>query len=688
MVRAWDRGNAARVNPVEPNSWTRRREVLRGVEGSLLFARRCGTSPPTPLDASLTAGARVAGRYELVAPIVDAGITEAWTARNAQGAEVRVSVLGPATPATQSLLSPTWERLRVLSNPGVLAPADLGAADGVCFTVSDPFDGRPLANWLEGHRQADTRPGFGVVQRLFDRLASALLSAHSAGVVHGALSPRCVLLKRVGQGQHHLRVCDLALGPFTAGTATAPSWFDYLAPEQRAPRAEDAAGVDVFASAAMLVEMLTLSPGPRADARETWGQFVREAKGAAVAERLAALRKDVPRPVWDVVATGLALNPRERGTLQRFQRALRETWTAVGEWDRSAFAEPDPPAPDPSRLRARTSLPTAAPRARSGEVIEGWQRAERAATVMPTPSPQRVDPLPAEPVVEPPRSRTALAGTPVVAAAPVMKQSPSAIAAPARTVESPMFDPGEVSEATEAIDLAAAEMYLQSLHRASRPDVQAAPHPSALEVSEHTQALDAAAFFEGSLSQVDSLDDARGTAVLSQEDGVAAAVAAAASAGTRDESTRMLDVPDPSAGGFSAWTAGPGTAPDPYARSGGVASFGVDDPFAASGDRPSVPAFAPAPQAWGGAASLPTSGSPFSATLKSVPRESMPSAVRAQPSAAPAPTPEKLWGAAPLPVARPTAPPPEPKVPAWQWAVLFAAIIGVGAAMYLALTSR
>jgi hypothetical protein len=102
-------------------------------------------------------------------------------------------------------------------------------------------------------------------------------------------------------------VCDLALGPFTAGTASTPSWFDYLAPEQRAPRAEDSAAVDVFASAAMLVEMLTLSPGPRADARETWGQFVREAKGTAVAERLATLRKDVPRPVWDVVATGLAL---------------------------------------------------------------------------------------------------------------------------------------------------------------------------------------------------------------------------------------------------------------------------------------------------------------------------------------------------------------------------------------------
>jgi len=68
----------------------------------------------------------------------------------------------------------------------------------------------------------------------------------------------------------------------------------------------------------------------------------------------------------------------------------------------------------------------------------------------------------------------------------------------------------------------------------------------------------------------------------------------------------------------------------------------------------------------------------------------MPSPVRAQPAPAPAPapTPEKLWGAAPAPIARPTAPPSQPKVPAWQWAVLFAAIVGVGAAMYLALTSR
>jgi hypothetical protein len=99
-----------------------------------------------------------------------------------------------------------------------------------------------------------------------------------------------------------------------------------------------------------------------------------------------------------------------------------------------------------------------------------------------------------------------------------------------------------------------------------------------------------------------------------------------------------------------------------------------------------MPAFAPTTQGWSTAAAPPASSSPFSATLKAVPRESMPSPVRAPP--APAPTPEKLWGAAPAPVARPTAPPPEPRVPAWQWAVLFAAIIGVGAAMYLALTSR
>ncbi|MFO0629147.1 MAG: hypothetical protein U0325_26460 [Polyangiales bacterium] len=646
------------------------------------------------MDASLTAGGRVAGRYELVAPIVDAGITEAWTARDPQAGEVRVSVLGPLTPAVQSQLAPTWERLRVLSNPGILAPTEVGGADGVCFTVSGPLDGRPLANWLEGHRQADTRPGFGVVQRLFDRLASALLSAHNAGVVHGALSPRCVLLKRVGQGQHHLRVCDLALGPFTAGSATTPSWFDYLAPEQRTPRAEDGVAVDVFACAAILVEMLTLSPGPRADARETWGQFVREAKGAAVVERLVALRKDVPRPVWDVVASGLALTARERGTLQRFQRALRETWTAVGEWDRSALAEPDPPAPDPSRLRARTSLPTAAPRARSGEVIEGWQRAERAATVMPTPAPVRAEPPRPEPSPEPPRSRTALAGTPAIAVAPVFQPAPAPayvpaaapVAAPARTVESPMFDAGESGEATEAIDLAAAEMYLQSLHRPSLAEAPAAPHPTAEEVREHTQAIDAAAFFEGSLAQVDALHEAGGTAVLSQQGGVAAAVAAAAAGGARDESTRMLDVPDAVAPGFAAWTAGPGTASDPYGRSG--SGFGVDDPFAASAERPSVPAFGGAPPTWTASTAPPTGSSPFAATLKAVPRESMPSPVRAQPAPAQAPSPEKLWGAAPAPLARSTAPAPEPKVPVWQWAVLVAAILGVGAAMYLALTAR
>lgn len=352
------------------------------------------------MDSALTTGARIAGRYELVAPIADAGITDAWSARDPQGAEVRVSVLGPTSPAQTANLDATWERLRPLSNPGLVSTLELGAADGSYFVVSERFDGRPLTNWLEGHRQADTLPSFGVVQRLFDRLAASLLAAHTAGVAHGALSPRCVILKRVGKG-HHLRVCDLAVGSFVGAAGTTPSWFGYQAPEQRGPRPDDAPATDVFAAAAILVELLTLSAGPRPDAREPWSHFVHEAKPGALVERLCSLRSDVPRPVWEVIAGGLSERPRERGTLQKFQRALRETWTAAGEWDRSGFAEADPPPPDPSRVRARTSMPTAPSADRGANTIEGWRRAERAAVVTqpaaqarPTPEPVAQAPVP------------------------------------------------------------------------------------------------------------------------------------------------------------------------------------------------------------------------------------------------------------------------------------------------------
>lgn len=628
----------------------------------------------TKLDSSWTTGARIAGRYELVAPVSDAGITEAWSARDAHGGEYRVSRLGSASPALDALLPGTWERVRALSNPGIVTPVELCSADGLCFAVSEPFDGRPLANWLEGHRQADTRPGFGVVQRLFDRLAAALISAHTAGVVHGALSPRCVLLKRVGQGQHHLRVCDLALGPFTVQAATTPSWFEYQAPEQRGPRAEDQASVDVFAAAVILVEMLTLSAGPRADAREAWGPFVRDAKGSAVVERLVSLRGDVPRPVWEVVAGALSTSVRERGTLQKLQRALRETWTAVGEWDRSALAEPDPPAPDPSRVGARASMPTSQPKARgAAEGIEGWQSAERAAAAVPSP---RAPLRPAPPSMPAPSAQPATA--------PPSPQPRAAAPAPLRP-SAPSYDP---PEATEAIDLNAAELYLAQMRNASatvRTPPRRAPAPAS-EEREHTKAIDASALFEGSLSHDESLDDSAGTAVLVQGGGIAAAIAAADR--DRAESTRMLDLAPPTTPPLapadpSAWDAGAAIVPDPYARHD-ASSYGNDDPFA--DNRSSIPGYSGHTEAWAAAPPLAANGgTPFNATLTAVPRSSMPT-----PSLAPSapPTPEKLWGAAPAPAPRaPEAPEPS-GVPAWQWGVLLAAILGVGAAMYLALTAR
>lgn len=644
------------------------------------------------MEPTSTRGTRVANRYELAAPLPDLGISEAWTARDLHGGEVRVTLLGSMTPALTETLGVVFARLRPLSNPGVVGTTDAGVFEGRGFAVSEPVDGRTLANWLEGHRQAGTRPGFGVVQRLFDKVASALVSAHAAGVVHGALSPRCIVLKRVGQGQHHVRVCDLGLGPFTVNLQTTPSWFDYQAPEQRGPRAEDGAAVDVFAATVILIEMLTLAAGPRPDARDTWAQFSRDAKGTGIADRLSALRNDVPRPVWDVVATGLAASAKERGaSIQRLQRALREAWTAVGEWDRSAFAEPDPPMPDPSRVRV---LQAPAPqRARSSAtVIEGWQSAERAqAPQVPAYAPAPPPAVAPAPVANPPpRVATALAGTPVVPAV-------APIAAP--TIPMPMVEAPEYGEATEAIDLEAAAMYLQQFQQSAPTQPPPSDPPgfgyddglgarsfARPDEKESTRAIDAEAFFEGHLASSGGLDDAGGTAVRAQGPDLAAAIAAAAAPPREpDESTRMLDLGTPDSAfdpraSYPQWGAGPAASavPDPY----GSSAFGNDDPFGATPvSRTSIPPFGGTQSVAWGAPQQPGvpagAQSPFSSTLKAVPRNSVPSA----PAPMPAPTPEKLWGAAPAPGARPSTAPVKKGLAAWQIAVIAALVLGLAGAV-------
>lgn len=349
------------------------------------------------MPAPLTAGTRIADRFELEAPNADLGLGEVWSATDRGGSlgSVTVSLLGPPSPdgpGSCAAFESTVSRLRALSNPGLSTVLAGGQNDNTLWVVTDRLDGRTLANWLEGWRQIGARPTFGAVQRIIDKLCTVLEFAHGAGgspMVHRGLNPRSVLLRRTGPGPHQVKVTDLGLAPFAFTHGGAARQWAWMAPEQTpplgaSPRWNDGPATDVFSLAVLTVELLTLSALPAPDARETWAARARQ-PGSDLAAAIIALRQDLPRAVVDVLARALSASAKARPTsAQQLQRSLREAWQSSGEWDRSGANDQDPPLPSAVPPPPR---PEPGPQALSG-AISGWHSAERIVQPSAAPAPQ------------------------------------------------------------------------------------------------------------------------------------------------------------------------------------------------------------------------------------------------------------------------------------------------------------
>jgi hypothetical protein len=471
------------------------------------------------VEVTASRGQRIAQRFELDSLLSDVGLGECWSAQDLQRPDspAQVEFLSPpgaSGAATREAFDALVARLRPVSNPGILGVLGGGETDGRLFVVTERLEGRSLANWLGGHRQAGTRPGLTVVQRLFDKACNAMQFAHAVApqpVVHRALTPRSILLRRVSPGQHHVKVGDFGLAPFSPGARAGSigAWWEYQAPEQHGGRWNDPPTADVFALAVVLVEMLSLAAMPRAEGRETWWQFIKESRGNAL-DRLVMLRDDVPRGVWEVIAAAMKLSPKERTpSVQRFQRALRDAWQAAGEWQTTAGTESEPPVP--TSLGDASSLVRSAPGggARAAPVIDGWQAAERRQAPDPMPArPSMPDPMPAGP--------PAPTFTPPVKSAPAMPRAAMTPAPPARPVP----------ESAGMIDLARHGAFMQGSQDAqARQDSTMALDLSSLDPQSYgspgmpyggAPSHPGASLFGESFEGDSDLDPSLGTQVMSQ----------------------------------------------------------------------------------------------------------------------------------------------------------------------------
>jgi len=201
-----------------------------------------------------------------------------------------------------------------LNHPNILTIYELGETEDARFIASELIEGQTLRRILK------TRAGrlpFADLLNIAQQIASALSTAHAAGIVHRDVKPENVMVRDDG----YVKVLDFGLAKRTLtaqGGADVPTALMtapgvllgtvlYMAPEQVRGLPVDARA-DVWAFGCVLYEMVT---GQSPFIGKTTADIL-----AAVLERepipAVSLRTDVPPGLAAIITRALAKDPAQR----------------------------------------------------------------------------------------------------------------------------------------------------------------------------------------------------------------------------------------------------------------------------------------------------------------------------------------------------------------------------------------
>jgi Tol biopolymer transport system component/predicted Ser/Thr protein kinase len=290
---------------------------------------------------ALTTGTRV-GPYEILSALGAGGMGEVYRARDTRlDRTVAVKVL-PAHVASDPDLRQRFERearaVAAMNHPHICTLHDVGSQDGVDYLVMEYLEGQTLAEQLE----KGTLP-FDQAMRLAIEIASALDTAHRAGITHRDLKPGNIMITKSGAklldfglaktGAPAVTGAGLSMLPTTPPNLTAQGTilgtFQYMAPEQLEGQEADAR-TDIFAFGAVVYEMLT---GKKAFEGKSQASLI----GAILKDQpppLSTVQPAAPAALDRVVRTCLAKNPEDRwqsaADLTRELRWIGEAGSQVG----------------------------------------------------------------------------------------------------------------------------------------------------------------------------------------------------------------------------------------------------------------------------------------------------------------------------------------------------------------------
>ena len=241
--------------------------------------------------------ARRVGHYDIIQPIGAGGMGEVFLAEDRRlGRRIALKVLPEAMAADPDRLERFKTEARVvagLNHPGIVTLHSLESHDDLSFLTMELVDGDTLR-----HVMNERPPTAAEAQALVTEIAAALGTAHAQGITHRDVKPANIMRTADGRakildfGLAHLH--EPPAGPAEENAATVMQTedglilgtIDYMAPEQALGRPTDPRS-DVFSLGIVMYELVSgKHPFPAESPNE----------------RLAAIIRDVPRPVGKVTS--------------------------------------------------------------------------------------------------------------------------------------------------------------------------------------------------------------------------------------------------------------------------------------------------------------------------------------------------------------------------------------------------
>ncbi len=247
------------------------------------------------------------GRYQLIELLGRGGMGEVWRAHDTTiDRVVALKMLLPHYAQDHTFEKRFRREARAaarLDDPHVVPIYDVGEIDGRLYVTMRLINGTDLQTLLDDG-PLDAQHAVNIIEQI----ASALHSAHQAGLVHRDVKPSNILL---GQNDFAYLI-DFGIARATGDTAltsantTVGTWA-YMAPE-RFSTGEIQPSSDIYALACVLYQCLTGEPPYPGDTLE------QVAVGHMVAPppHPSEERDTIPTAMDHVIATGLAKQPTDR----------------------------------------------------------------------------------------------------------------------------------------------------------------------------------------------------------------------------------------------------------------------------------------------------------------------------------------------------------------------------------------